>query len=367
MLKQDINLVWLGPWFQHESIFGWRAASPAALKWQKNFFSALQNNGIDANFIYFRPDPYWPKGRLLPWLIPQKKSDFDRNFVEISYLNVPIFRHVSLSLGFSKNILAMNFANGSSSPVIISYNSPSWVRASITRLRRMVDFKWVCIVADGVAPDDADGYVFLSYGYFQRAPFKNKIHLDGGAYPKNTDGQDDKICNVKKKKIFVYSGGFGSWAGVDIIFSSLEFLKRDDFLFVLTGPYPEKVHLEKISADERIKYLGFLEEDKLSDVYRSADYFINPRPRNVEHNENNFPSKLLDYMTWKKPVLSTWTSGLDPAYAENLNIFEPSGQSLAKLISQLLDSPSSAILPTTRPKSWHSSAEELINFILKIK
>ena len=55
-----------------------------------------------------------------------------------------------------------------------------------------------------------------------------------------------------------------------------------------------------------------MEEKKLTRIASKAYAFVNPRPLNFEPNLLNFPSKLLYYFSFEKPVLSTISPGMSP-------------------------------------------------------
>ena len=46
--------------------------------------------------------------------------------------------------------------------------------------------------------------------------------------------------------------------------------------------------------------------------------FANPRPSAFVPNKLNYPSKLLHYLSYGRPVLSTFTDGLSPDYKDVL-------------------------------------------------
>ena len=79
---------------------------------------------------------------------------------------------------------------------------------------------------------------------------------------------------------------------------------------------PRKKIDQYLRREKRAKYLGFLDQDKLVDVQSKAMAFINPRPPEINDNRMMFPSKLLNYLSYGIPVISTWTEGLSPAYRD---------------------------------------------------
>jgi glycosyltransferase involved in cell wall biosynthesis len=57
-----------------------------------------------------------------------------------------------------------------------------------------------------------------------------------------------------------------------------------------------------------------VERDRLAGLMGQADIFVNPRPSMIPENRANFPSKLLEYLSWGRPVISTLTPGVPPSY-----------------------------------------------------
>ena len=59
----------------------------------------------------------------------------------------------------------------------------------------------------------------------------------------------------------------------------------------------------------------FLDDDKLYEMAFRATFFVNPRPLGFDPNKLNFPSKLLLYLAFGKPVISTMSLGMSPEYS----------------------------------------------------
>ena len=84
-------------------------------------------------------------------------------------------------------------------------------------------------------------------------------------------------------------------------------------------------------------FFGLVSEFELKKIYETAYIFINPRPSYLSGSSMNFPSKVLEYLSYGKPVISTWTSGLSPNYAEILEILEEETEDcLARTITNVL-------------------------------
>lgn len=361
------HIIWVGPWIPVNNLKKWRAASPAAMKWQRHLLAALREAACDVDFYYYRPDPYWPKGRLAPCLSHRVPFSFHQSSYELKYVNFPGARSLTLSRSMKSSLARAKYLNNDKLPIVISYNAPDWFQVAIRRQRALSDVRWICVVADGVAPPDADGYVFLSYGYYQRFSCTHKLHLDGGVYPPIETPKSNLLHKIQGKKIFLYSGSLGRWGGVELILDALSFLDRSDFELVLTGPTPERRLRQKMENDQRVRYLGLLNESELMGVYALVDFFINPRPTRLKDGDNNFPSKLLDYLWWKKPILSTWTDGLAPEYVERLEVFEDEPKQLAQLMGRMLEDSRQRNTPLADHKDWRTHAQRLRTFALRLK
>ena len=128
-LKKKIKpkIFWVGPFVPSTHLKYWSAASPAAMKWQKHLFDALVKKNVDIEWLYYRPDSYWPKGRLLPSLENIDSYPVDHQN-QIHYLNILGFRKFTIKESLEK-ILIKKCENYTSQPlIIISYNGPEWIK-----------------------------------------------------------------------------------------------------------------------------------------------------------------------------------------------------------------------------------------------
>ena len=92
------------------------------------------------------------------------------------------------------------------------------------------------------------------------------------------------------------------------------------------------------SREDRIKLMGFLDDDDLFNLAFHATFFVNPRPLNFEANKLNFPSKILLYLAFGKPVISTITDGMNPEYeALVVRIADESASSLIDAMRLAID------------------------------
>lgn len=92
-----------------------------------------------------------------------------------------------------------------------------------------------------------------------------------------------------------------------------------DVDFTITGDRGRHASLAALMArDARIQTVGWVSPAKLDELCRSATAFVNPRPPAHGLSLASFPSKLMTYLAYGKPVASTWTPGLAAAYRDLL-------------------------------------------------
>jgi len=368
-MKDELKLTWIGPWIPQSNLGDWKAASPAAMKWQKHLVEALVEQGVAVNWTFYRPEPYWPRGRIFPehentgaLLAPSGTES-----VELPYVNLPVMRRYSLF----KSCLERLPMNSEQSRIIVSYNVPEWQKDLISRLRQRSKVCWICIVADSDAPKCADGYVFLSHGYFERFPeYGKKLHLDGGIYPPCKPKNEILRRQKHNKMRFMYSGSLGKWGGISVLLDALRHIDSDEFEVLVSGPGMTKENLRRVNGDSRVVFLGMLGERQLAEAYASIDVFLNPRPTRISGSENNFPSKLLDYLGWGKPIISTWTDGLAPEYRHVLNLVEDDPRSIAAEMIRFIQEGHRFQIPAEWAfrfnKTWDQQAERLSGFIRQV-
>ena len=363
------KVLWIGPFIPSDNIKNWLAASPAAMKWQKHLFDALVEEHVDMSWLYYRPDSYWPKGRLFPSKIniPSKIVNYEN---QIHYLNTFGLRDFTLQKSLEKILNKKAKLNNFEPLIIVSYNGPKWMKKIF--LNKNIRSKFFCmyIVADEEVPAGADGYIFLSYDSFKKYNKSlNKLHLDGAVYPSHILQNVKKLNNKKKKTIFFYSGSFFKNTGLEILLEAIDLLKERNFELWISGSGNDRFIKSAMKTDNRIKFLGLLSNNQLLNAYKKADIFLNPRPVNMKSNDISFPSKLFDYLRWNKPIISTCTKSLDPKYKEILDIVEDDPVSIALAIRSYLEGKKYSKKKNKewiRNKNWNNEAKKLKEFLKKI-
>lgn len=320
-MKKNISMLLVGPVFNEGFLHKYHAISAASNFWMCNFAISLQNLGNSITCLGYIQERVWPFGKLT--LINSDQAFHDNlNGSLVSYLNVPFLRKylIKISALFKNNSL---YQSGLKCDVVISFSclnkSTDWSAMNdIARSSsRKFNVPWICIVADGEAPVGADGYIYLAWSSFKKHSSNvPKLYIEGGILEREYDF-DNHCTRESDITKFIYAGDLGPHGGVSDLCQAV--LGLDNFHYrnfqlhlYGRGHCPELT--DYMEADNRIFYKGFVEEDVLEEACRNADVFINPRTVDYAPNSLNFPSKILYYLSFKKPVISAKTLGVPPEY-----------------------------------------------------
>ena len=125
-----------------------------------------------------------------------------------------------------------------------------------------------------------------------------------------------------------------------------------------------------MEKDSRIKFFGYVSRKRLEEKCRQTDIFVNPRKS--DGNDTNFPSKILFYLSFKKPIIST-RSGLSPKYNNVLFLLDDEKintltRKIELLISLNLNKKkflTKKIINFNKKNSWDIHAKKFINWLNK--
>ena len=338
-------IIWLGPCVDEATMLSYPAVSPAANRWQRGLIAALQELGMRVVTIGHLPEPLWPRGKLR---IGESKGvmPLDIEGQLIGYWNVPGWRNRSLSMGYLEAFQGYCQREGNPAAVI-SYNAaPSNVAVGMHAQERL-GIPWICIVADLTSPErerlveileSAAGCIFLSWGSYRDFPYNPKLHLDGGIDRLKFTINTGALQPSSQKAVVLYTGAMNRYAGVSFLVQGFRQVKNQEVELWICGKGTNPDVQQAVAVDPRVKFLGFVSEERLREISQAATIFINPRPSWLVENRVNFPSKIFEYLSYGKPVISTWTGGLSPEYREVLIVLEEeTPECLANTIAEVLD------------------------------
>ncbi len=357
------KVLWIGEIAPSNEVAKSKATSAAASVWQLGFIDGLIENKVDVTVFSYATYSTWPKGPLWgskPLNKINKKGVIQYYF---GYLNIYFVREfwIAMSIIFfylvNKNLQCENFA-------VFTYNPLKRHKISALFLRFIYKIKWFSIVADGVASGNPDITIFLSYAYFKRFNKGKKYFLDGGI----NKVEQNCHCLPNVKRILLYAGTQTKLTGLIDFVKLFEYFKDERYELHIYGK-GENTTLKRLSMkDQRIKLKGFVPDNILNTACCSAYAFINPRLNNIVANRT-FPSKLLFYLRYNKPIISTKTQSLSPKYDQLIfKIDLNKKNSLEKCFSSIehvdLKLYSKLVQDFKRENSWYKLVKKFLENVI---
>ena len=365
------NFLWLEGVFDENTVERFESNSPATNYWQAGLIDALQKLNCKVYILGHISERIWPFGRLL---IESKDASTPSKFdgLIFGFVNTLFFRKTSQYLNYL-NQVRVNFHDCKDFDYTVTFScleSEKKVTASIMtamRIKKRFGVPWICIVGDGVAPYGADRYVYVTWSYFKSiSSLGPKIHIDGGV--RNIDNHISNEIS-RKNKVLMYMGSLLEHGGILPLVKEFKLLKDDDIQLWVCGRGENKELVDIVKDDTRITIMGFVDESRLVELASKATAFVNPRPADFKPNELNYPSKILHYFSYCKPVLSTITPGLSDEYYNILDIM-PNDEGVGKSIYNILNiekdsyySKCQEISDFNKKHSWEYQATKFISWI----
>jgi len=334
-------MAWIGPVVAERTLLACHDAfSPAGVRWNNAFVTALVEAGSSVFNVYQSARRSWPYG---PMSVGGSNRDQLPGITTrwVPYLNISPLREMGQRMGYCR-ALEGQIKQGRKPDWTIIYNPlPHQVAAAAAMFRRY-GIRWIYINADWYRSNisvvrceelGVSGHVFLSWDEYQKCSCRNKLHLDGGISVLKCSLE----ARPPRNKNVVYTGKMTALGGVEILIRAFRRVQHPQAKFFITGAGWTQELARIAGEDTRVTYLGLVSSERLDEVCRGAEVFVNPRPSDILENAANFPSKLLEYLSWGKPIVSTFTKGLHPDYREVLTVYAPETEErLAKSIDDVL-------------------------------
>lgn len=208
--------------------------------------------------------------------------------------------------------------------------------------------------------------VFLSYVLYKRFPHPQKLFFPGAIHM-----EDYAMFRYRKKRTcrYLYSGLLNEVTGIDLYLSAIQKTSLQNVEFWFTGRGPlESIIREAAQNDVRIVYKGFVSREEYYRILDSVDIVVNPRNMNLPENQNNFPSKIMEYLASGNIVVSTQFPGWE-VFAPHILFCETSTEGLCQGLLQAFHHRKNGerIFDQNRDfvkqYDWGSQTQRLISFL----
>lgn len=297
----------------------------------------------DVELVSCRPIPSFPNGPL--WVKHSTdKTDDGPNIYFLPTLNILFLKNLIWGVCALIYILKWAKRNKQKTRNILVYNIYIPIISLIYRAARLSNSKLYAILYDlGVPPSHLNLGTLKMFGYkqFEKIAYKfipkidgrivinekiSKEYAPGKDYILIDGGVNDELLNrlfpLKQSEdtlvTYVLAGMLWEQNGTQMVLDAMKI--RPDLnvkvIFAGNGNDVPKI-LAAANSDKRIEYAGMLNMDELFKLYEKADVLLNLRIE--EENDMHFPSKLLEYMSMGKWVVSTPVAHAERDYGDFLD------------------------------------------------
>lgn len=294
--------------------------------------SAISSTDFSLHLLSTVPVQSWPHGKRI--FFPFKRfSTAGLSGLMIPFVNLIIFKHISRFIfGFACVLYFVCFKHVKHI-IIHGVHSPFLL---ISCLFRQLGVKIIYVVTDppGVILN-SDGFFAKILKYLDKY-FVKKLLKQSDAFislSKHIEADyslsgksmclpgivDDVIGgfpfnSLKSGEPFVlcYAGTLDERYGVLKLIEAVLGISDIPIVLKLFGSGDSVFEIKKLEVDTRVQYGGMLSADKIYDEYLNIHAFVNPRPISEEYSTHSFPSKLLEYALFNRPVITTKIKSMPP-------------------------------------------------------
>ena len=153
-----------------------------------------------------------------------------------------------------------------------------------------------------------------------------------------------KQCNNKDNHTIVYCGDMGGGKdGVEILIRAFAIVSKSftDYKLILIGGSEDKYVIEQLNRitlelgiSEKTKFTGWVKREELPSYLENASLLALARPANKQA-EGGIPSKLAEYLSTGRPVLTTRVGDLPKYFEDSENLFFASPGSVQDFALQM--------------------------------
>lgn len=133
----------------------------------------------------------------------------------------------------------------------------------------------------------------------------------------------------KEKTVFMYSGTLEPVTGIDRLLNAFGKLDEDCRLVITGKGSLSTLVQEAADRDLRIDFKGYVSDIEYINLLNQAEILINPRNMKMPENQNNFPSKVLEYLATGRMTISSKFPGWE-RFTDNFIFYDNSVDELAR-------------------------------------
>lgn len=319
------------------------AVQNAANIFQRNLIKGLDRYSVDgvtimsALFIGAYPFNY-KKIDIRKGYFNHLENNSNHKDYYIPFENLPVIKHFSRVVGYKRALKKELQKNKNHTTYVIGYSMTySTIKALLYAKKKGRNVKTCIIVPDlpeymnlgkqglkdvvkkyvnNILYSDMtriDSYVFLTKYMAEKVDVGRKpwCVVEGIASESymETDVNNDSIRKI------VYTGTLDAKYGICDLVDAFHSIDNTNIKLIICGYGDSESYIKEMALqDDRINFLGSVNNAEARKQQRAAYLLVNPRSSKEEYTKYSFPSKTLEYMLSGRPVMTYKLKGIPDEY-----------------------------------------------------
>jgi glycosyltransferase involved in cell wall biosynthesis len=392
-MANNIKINFIGTVVDSVDLPKFESASVAGNKMQLGIIKGLYSMNKEIEVTSSYPHKMFKvKGKIF---IPGKKSFIGRsiNIRYVPYINVVFLKQITIFIGYLITLLIWCSKNRGDKALVV-YNTLSYVALPVIIAGKIFKCKTFCVVADlpikGIKKsivqriedrmeigliNKFNGLIpvtkHIQADFAPNTPF---IVVEAGFEDVEEEVAMQQSTNqLRRNKNVVYTGTLNSLSGIELLLEAFSKIRVENAqLHIYGSGDKEEIVNSYVANDERIFFHGKISNEKIVEIQKNADLLVSPRLIDDFTTKYTFPSKVLEYITSGKPVLSNKLPGIPNEYDNLINFARTSDtDEWAKMIENIIcDETDFYILKARKArmsvkkyKTWEFQSERIYGFI----
>lgn len=201
------------------------------------------------------------------------------------------------------------------------------------------------------------------------------ICIEGGVKWQDYANVPAPVYEENQPITIMYSGLLSNVTGVDLLLQVIErFAKSGKYVnkirWIISGKGPMINDVEEFAEKHvYVEYIGSVPYEQYVDYLTQAHIYVNPRNMHLPENQNNFPSKMIEYLAMGSVIVSTKFSGWEK-FGDNAYYCETSVEDITQKIELALEEYSAVFeqqfkrnRKKAREFSWDENIEKIFREI----
>jgi len=395
-MTRRLSIAFVGTVVPDEERFRGRAFSRAGNMFQTNVLEGLVAEGASVDAVLSaRPLPSFPRGKRV-WVSPEEVRLANGLPVRlVGYLNVTPLKQITVAVTVVLGLFVWAWRHRADRRVVVTWNLSVPPGLALWLAARLTGAALVAIVGDVEVPGETVPDRLLhrldaaAHGWVMRrltglvavsdaiarelAPGHPFLRMDGGVANETLAAFPPRCGASAEDFTFVFAGRLDRMNGIDVVLEAFRLLGPGPYRLVFAGAGPLAAAVENAARDDpRISCIGFVTLERVFELYRSAGALLCIRSTRIPGSRFFFPSKMLEYLASRAPVMATCTGHLASEYGEYVHLVRdetPSGVAdvMRTLVStsqeELRRRAEAARAYVEGHKTWSAQSRRLLRYI----